>query len=142
MKIQLQLPVSFDATRHKKVDEAIAKIREQAIRISKGYVQVTIEAYPFVCSKKEMNYFHMLCKRLATQAGQKEDWQTIKDLVKRTALDWGYPPEYDSDGRVMMENGEPIPLSVGKATNQQVSVLLDVLNDVANSNGLSLEDRQ
>ena len=142
MKIELQLPVGYDPNRHKKIDEAIAKNRERAERISKGYVKVTIEAYPFTCSRKEMNYFHMLCRRLATQAGDASRWEYIKEEAKNLALDWGYPPEYDSDGVVMMKDGKPIPLSVAKATNQQVSVLLDVLYDIAGNNGFDLGDRQ
>jgi hypothetical protein len=141
MKIDMVFHVA-ESNMQSEINKAVQMVKEEALRNSDGLISVTVMPYAKAVSRKEMNYFHVLCGRLATQSGHEKGY--IKELVKQKAIDWGYPPAYDEDGMIVMDNltNLPKPLSVAKATNQQVSVLLDVLYGIASDNGIVLDDRE
>jgi len=141
MKIEMIFHVAEDKMQSE-INKAVLMVKEVALRNSDGLISITVMPYAKACSRKEINYFHVLCRRLATQSGHEVGY--LKELVKQRAIDWGYPPEYDQDGMIVMDKltNLPKPLSVAKATNQQVSVLLDVLYGIASDNGIVLDDRE
>lgn len=141
MKIEMVFHVAEDKMQSE-INKAVQMVKEGALRNSDGLITITVMPYAKAVSRKEMNYFYVLCRRLATQSGY--EVEHLKEIVKQKAIDWGYPPEYDEDGKIVMDNmtNLPKPLSVAKATNQQVSVLLDVLHGIASSNGIVLDDRE
>lgn len=100
-------------------------------------LKITVEPARTMRSSAQNRLFCKYVRRLAWQAGL--DFESMKNLVKRHAIDMGYPVERQADGSFMEDEGGLVPLASHKADVKQFAILIESCEDLAYEYGLSLE---
>lgn len=100
-------------------------------------LKITVEPIRSTRSGGQNRLFCKYVRRLAWQAGT--DFESMKNLVKRHAIDMGYPVERNEDGSFKEDAEGLIPLASHKADVKQFALLIESCEDLAYEHGLSLD---
>lgn len=100
-------------------------------------LKITVEPIRAMRSSAQNRLFSRYVRRLAWQTGL--DFESMKDLVKRHAIDMGYPIERLPDGNLAEDEGGLVPLASHKADVKQFALLIESCEDLAYEYGLSLD---
>lgn len=145
MERQLQI------TKGDKPDELIMAVREMV----NTYGTVRVDIKPIYADRtlKQNSYFHMYVKRIAHQSGldaHENGIQFLKAKLKERAVEMGYPPEVDSEGRVQYERitylGDNYSFIRGKSSSKasiaEMKLLIQACDELAQEYGYVLENQQ
>lgn len=100
-------------------------------------LRVTVEPVRDVRSVGQNRLFSRYVRRLSHQSCM--DFEEMKDLIKRHAVDMGYPVERDDEGNLMEDEAGLVPLASHKADVRQFAILIESCEDIAYEYGLSLD---
>jgi hypothetical protein len=100
-------------------------------------LKITVEPVRSERSVQQNRLFSKYVRRMAWQSGL--SFEDMKDVVKRHAIDMGYPTERKEDGTILIDRFGPVPLASHKADVKQFALLIESCEDLAYEYGLSLD---
>lgn len=89
-------------------------------------------------SSRQNAYFHLLVNRIASATGYDKD--DLKSLIKKRAMELGYPADTDSFGRLILdEKGKATPKPSHKANTKDMQILIETAYYVAIEAGVEID---
>ncbi len=89
-------------------------------------------------SSRQNAYFHLLIDRISTASGCARD--DLKEIVKKKAMDLGYPPQTDPYGRLVLDQkGRATPMPSHLANSKDMQILIEAAYCIANEAGIELD---